>query len=77
LKSFSWTRQKVCDKRQGLQKKKIIFHQDNAPTHKIVLAMEKLRDLHYKLLKHSPDLAASDICLFTRHKQFLVGQHFS
>jgi hypothetical protein len=33
--------------RHGLQKKKIIFHQDIAPTHKSGLAMGKLRDLHY------------------------------
>jgi histone-lysine N-methyltransferase SETMAR len=48
-------------------KKKIIFHQDNAPAHKSVLTMEKLRDLHYKLLEHppySPGLAPSDFCLF-------------
>src|SRR5215475_2968533 len=36
---------KIREKRPGLQKKKIIFHQDNAPAHKSVLAMEKLRDL--------------------------------
>ena len=40
--------------------------------------MEKLRDLHYELLKHppySPDLAPSDINLFP--KLLLAGQHFS
>jgi len=26
--------EKICKKRPGLQKKKIIFHQDNAPAHK-------------------------------------------
>jgi len=63
-----------------LQKKIIIFHQDNAPTHKSVLAMGKLRDLHYELLEHppsSPDLAPSDFCLFLKHKLFLAGQDFS
>jgi histone-lysine N-methyltransferase SETMAR len=63
-----------------LQKKKIIFHQENAPTHKSVLAMEKLRDLHYELLEHppySPDLVPSDFCLFPKLKIFLVGQRFS
>jgi hypothetical protein len=44
----SWER-KTC-----LQNKKIIFHQDNAPAHKNVLAMGKLRDLHYDLLEHPP-----------------------
>jgi histone-lysine N-methyltransferase SETMAR len=62
-----------------LQKKKIIFYQDNAPTHKSVLAMGKLRDLHYEFLEHptySPDLAFSDFCLFPKLKLFLAGQRF-
>jgi len=66
--------EKIREKRPGLQKKKIIFHQDNAPAHKSVLAMGKLKDLHYELLEHppcSPDLAPSDFCLF------LAGQRFS
>jgi histone-lysine N-methyltransferase SETMAR len=63
-----------------LQKKKIIIHQDNAPAHKSVLAMGKLRDLHYELLKHPPysqDLAPSYFCLFPKLKFFLAGQRFS
>jgi histone-lysine N-methyltransferase SETMAR len=66
-------------KKPGLQKKKIIFHQYNAPAHKSVLAMGKLRDLHYELLEHppySPDLAPSDFYLFPKLKLFLAGQHF-
>jgi histone-lysine N-methyltransferase SETMAR len=65
----------VCKK-----KKKIIIHQDIAPTHKSVLAMGKLRDLHYELLEHppcSPDLAPSDCCLFPKHKLFLTAERFS
>jgi histone-lysine N-methyltransferase SETMAR len=63
-----------------LQKKKIIFHQDNAPAHKRVLAMKKLRDLHYELLEHppcSPDVAPSDFSLFPKFKFFLAGHRFS
>jgi histone-lysine N-methyltransferase SETMAR len=63
-----------------LQKKKIIFHHDNAPAHKSVLAMGKLRDLHYELLEHppsSPDLTPSDFHLFPKLKIFLAGQRFS
>ena len=62
-----------------MQKKKIIFHQDNAPAHKSVLAMGKLRDLQYELLErppYSPDLAPSDFCLFPKLKLFLPGQRF-
>jgi histone-lysine N-methyltransferase SETMAR len=60
--------------------KKIIFYQDNAPTHKIVLTMGKLRDLHYELLEHPPystDLARSHFYLFPKLKLFHVGQRFS
>jgi histone-lysine N-methyltransferase SETMAR len=72
--------EKIHEKRPGLQKKEIIFHQDNAPTHKSVLAMRKLRDLQYELLEHlpySPDLAPSDFCLFSKLKLFLTGECFS
>jgi hypothetical protein len=61
-------------------KKKIIFHQDNVPAHKIVLAMGKLRDLHYELLEHppySPDSAPSEFYLFSKLNLFLAGQRFS
>jgi hypothetical protein len=46
---------------------------------KIVLAMGKLRDLHYELLEnlpYYPDLAPSDFCLFPKLKLFLDGQGF-
>jgi len=72
--------EKSREKGPGLQKKKIIFHQDNAPDRKKVLAMGKLRDLHYELLEHppsSPDLAPSDFFLFPKLKLFLAGQRFS
>ena len=62
------------------KKKTIIFHQDNAPAHKSVLEVGKLRDLHYALMEHpvcSPDLAPSDFCLFPKLKLFLAGQRFS
>jgi histone-lysine N-methyltransferase SETMAR len=63
-----------------LKKKTIIFHQENAPAHKSVLAMGKLRDLHYDLLEHLPystDLGPSDFSLFPKLKLFLAGQRFS
>jgi len=72
--------EKICEKRPGLQKKKIIFYQDNAPAHKSVFAMGKLRDVHYELLEHppcSPDLASSDFSLFPQLKLFFAGQRFS
>jgi len=74
--------EKICEKRPGLQKgkEKIIYHQDSAPAHKSVLAMGKLRDLHYEFLEfppYSPDLAPSDFYLFPKLKLFLAGQPFS
>jgi histone-lysine N-methyltransferase SETMAR len=71
---------KIREKRPSLQKKKIIFFQDNAPAHKSVLAMGKIRDMHYELLEHPPyypDLAPSDFYLFPKLKLFLAGQRFS
>jgi histone-lysine N-methyltransferase SETMAR len=70
---------KIRKKRSGLPKK-IIFHQNNAPAHKSVLAMGKLRDLHYEFLEsppYSPDLAPSDFCLFPKLKILLAGQRFT
>jgi histone-lysine N-methyltransferase SETMAR len=63
-----------------LQKKKIIFYQDNAPAHTSFSEIRKLRGLHYELLEyppHSPDLAPSDFSLFPKLKLFLAGQRFS
>lgn len=71
---------KIKEKRPGLAKKKIIFHQDNAPAHKGALAMAKLTKLRYELLDHppySPDMAPSDFYLFPNLKRFLRGKHFS
>jgi len=70
----------IREKRHSLQKKKITFHQDSAPAHKSVLAMGKLRDLHYELLEHppySPDFAPSDFYPFSKLKPFLAGQSCS
>jgi hypothetical protein len=39
--------EKIREKRTSKQKK-IIFHQDNAPAQENVLAMGKLRNLHYE-----------------------------
>jgi histone-lysine N-methyltransferase SETMAR len=67
-------------RKDAVCKRKKIIYQDNAPTHKSVLAMGKLRDLHYELLEHqpySPDLAPFDFYLFPKLKIFLAGQRFS
>ena len=72
--------EKICEKRPGLQKKKIIFHQDNAPAHTAQKTITKITELKYELLQHppySPDLAPSDFWLFPHLKKFLRGKHFS
>lgn len=73
-------RQNIHQKRPGLARKKIIFHQDNARPHTCVTAMAKINELKYDLLPHapySPDLAPSDFHLFPKLKSFLGGQRFS
>lgn len=73
-------KEEIQKKRPGLQKKKIIFHQDNAPCHKSILTMAKISELKYELLEHppySPDLAPSDFYLFPALKKFMRGKRFS
>ena len=45
LHKFFWIN--WVKKYQGVSKEKIIFHQDNAPTHKRVLTMAKINELKY------------------------------
>ncbi|GFW47197.1 histonelysine Nmethyltransferase SETMARlike [Trichonephila clavipes] len=62
------------------KKKKILFHQDNVPSHTSVLAMAKIYELRFELLDHppySPDLDRSGFFLFPHLKMALGGQRFS
>ena len=71
---------KIREKRPGLQKKKIIFHQDNAPSHTVQKTITKISELNYELLQHLPyssDLAPSDFWLFSHLKKFMRGKRFS
>lgn len=66
-------------KRPHLAKKKILFHQDNAPAHSARDTTEKLKQLRYEVVEHppySPDLAPSDYFLFPRLKNWLAGKRF-
>ena len=62
-------KEEIAKKRTQIQKKKVLFHQDNAPCHKLITTMVKLNELHFELLLHppnSPDLApATTGCLQT------------
>ena len=45
----------LAEKRPHFQKKKILFHQDNAPSHISAVAMTKIHELLFELLDHPPD----------------------
>jgi [histone H3]-lysine36 N-dimethyltransferase SETMAR len=71
---------KIKEKRPHLAKKKVLFHQDNAPAHKSAIAMAKIHELGFELVPHSaysPDLAPSDYHLFPNLKKWLGGKRFS
>ena len=56
-------------------RKKILFHQDNAPCHRSL----KLYELDFELLPHppySPDLAPRDSWLFAQLKKWLTERKF-
>ncbi|XP_023220365.1 histone-lysine N-methyltransferase SETMAR-like [Centruroides sculpturatus] len=70
----------IKKKRSHLAKKKVLFHQDNAPVHTSVIAMAKINELRFKLLPHapySPDLAPSDYFLFPNLKNWFGDKRFA
>lgn len=66
--------------RLAMAKKKVLFHQDNAPAHTTAaVSMAKLFELRYELLPHptfSPDLAPGDFFLFPNLKKSLAGKRY-
>ena len=61
-------------------KEKVLLHQDNAPSHKSLVAMAAISTACFELLDHppySPDLAPSDYRLFPKLKEHLHGKKFS
>lgn len=73
-------RETIKEKRPGLLRRKVLFHQDNARVHTSVKTMAQIRDCGFELLPHpaySPDLAPSDFHLFPNLKKYLGGQRFS
>ena len=62
-----------------MEKKKVLFPQDNVPCHKSIATMAKLHELHFEWLPHpsySSDLAPSDCYLFADLKRMLQGKRF-
>lgn len=69
-------KEEIAKKRPHMKKKKVLFHQDNAPCHKSIVTMAKL----HELLPHSPyspDLTPSNYYLFADLKKMLAGKRFS
>jgi histone-lysine N-methyltransferase SETMAR len=63
-----------------LAKKKVLFHQTNAPAHRSLVAAAKFVELGCKLLSHppySPDLAPCDFFLFPNMKKWLGEKRFA
>ena len=72
-------KEEITKKRPQMKKKKMLFHQDNAPCHKLIATMAKLHEFHFKLLPHlpySPYLAPTDCWLFADLKRMLQGKRF-
>jgi histone-lysine N-methyltransferase SETMAR len=72
--------EEIKRKRPHLAKKKVLFHQDNAPVHTSHIAMSKIHQLKFELLRHppySPDLAPCDFHLFPNLKKWLGGKRFA
>ena len=57
----------------------MLFHQDNALCHKLIVMMAKLHELQFKLLPHSPyspDLNPNDYWLFADLKRMFQVKRF-
>ena len=60
-----------------MKKKKVVFHQDNAPCQKSIATMAKQHQLHFELLLHppySPDLVPGDYYQFVDLKRMFQGK---
>ena len=63
-------------RRPGKLTKRVLFHQDNAPAHKFMVAMAAVRECGFELVDdfpYSPDLAPSDYFLFSQMKKIWLG----
>ncbi|UYV68774.1 hypothetical protein LAZ67_6000819 [Cordylochernes scorpioides] len=72
-------REAIKEKRRGKLSRKIVYHQDNAPSHRSLQAMAAIYDSGFKLLPYtpySPDLALSGFHPFPYLKKSLSAIHF-
>ena len=73
-------RDAIKEKHRGKLRRKVLLHQDNAPSHKSLVAMAAISTVGFKFLDHppySPDLALSNYRLFPKLKEHLRGKKFS
>jgi histone-lysine N-methyltransferase SETMAR len=66
--------------RRGKLAKDVLFLQDNAPSQKSFIALQKLDEIGFELTEHPPyssNLAPSDYYLFPKFKKHLKGAKFS
>ncbi|UYV75022.1 hypothetical protein LAZ67_12002126 [Cordylochernes scorpioides] len=72
-------REAIKEKRRGKLSRKIVYHQDNAPSHRSLQALAAIYDSGFELLPHapySPDLAPSDFHLFPHLKKITFWHSF-
>jgi histone-lysine N-methyltransferase SETMAR len=72
-------KEKIKILRRGKLTRGVLFHQDNAPSHKSTVAMAAINECGFEILEHppySPDLAPSDYYLFPKLKKKLSGRQF-
>ena len=72
-------RDAIKEKRRGKLRRKVLLHQDNAPSHKSLVAMTAISTAGFELLNYppySPDLAPSNNRLFPKLKEHLRGKKF-
>ena len=63
----------------GMLRRSVLFHKNNAPAYKSVVAMAAIHECGFKLVQHppySPDLAPSDFHMFPKKKRHLAGTHY-
>ena len=70
----------LVTKRPALVNRKgVVFHQDNAKPHKAKMTIDKIRGMGWEVIPHppySPDIAPSDYYLFRSLQHFLSGKKF-
>ena len=75
-------KEEIAKNKSQMQKKKVLFHQDNALYHEPIATIAKLHELQFELLLHSPyspDLTPATIgCLQTSNEwKYIKGNIFS